>query len=121
MWEARHSTPAHRPMVLAHLEGNRAAVYGLRIPLSPQEALHRATDHLMTQLTDDLTNHAVGEATEAVPDHVPTSSPPEPGQPTPGPPPPDPAPPTPSSAPPSPPDQREREKPGLRREVARDE
>jgi hypothetical protein len=106
------STPAHRPMVLAHLEGNRAAVYGLRIPLSPQEALHRATDHLMTQLANDLTNHAVGEATEAVPDHVPTSSPPEPGQPTPGPPPPDPAPPTPHSAPPNPPDQPQPGPPG---------
>jgi hypothetical protein len=50
------STPAHRPSVLAHLSGNRAAVYGLRIPLSPQEALHRAVeqlaDHLLTVLAD---------------------------------------------------------------------
>jgi hypothetical protein len=46
------STPAHRPMVLAHLTGNRAAVYGLRIPLTPEEALHRAAE----QLAEDLAN-----------------------------------------------------------------
>jgi hypothetical protein len=48
----RGSTPAHRPSVLAHLSGNRAAVYGLRIPLTPQEALHRAAEDLVAQLGD---------------------------------------------------------------------
>jgi hypothetical protein len=38
------STPAHRPSALAHLGGNRAAVYGLRIPLTPEEALHCAAE-----------------------------------------------------------------------------
>jgi hypothetical protein len=50
----RGSTPVHRPSVLAHLDGNRAAVYGLRIPLSPQEALHRAAERLVAQLGDAL-------------------------------------------------------------------
>lgn len=48
------STPAHRPSVLAHLSGNRAAVYGLRIPLTVEEALHRATEQLVARLADDL-------------------------------------------------------------------
>ena len=48
------STPEHRPSVLAHLSGNRAAVYGLRIPLTPQEALHQAAEHLVAQLVDNL-------------------------------------------------------------------
>jgi hypothetical protein len=42
--------------VLAHLSGNRAAVYGLRIPLTPQEALHQAGQHLVAQLGDHLTD-----------------------------------------------------------------
>ena len=46
----RGSTPAHRPSVLAHLDGNRAAVYGLRIALTPQEALHRAAERLVNGL-----------------------------------------------------------------------
>jgi hypothetical protein len=58
------STPAHRPLVLAHLSGNRAAVYGLRIPLSPEEALHRAAEQLVARLADDL----AGQATESAPD-----------------------------------------------------
>lgn len=69
------STPAHRPMVLAHLVGNRAAVYGLRIPLSPEEALHRAAEQLVTRLADDLAEHA----TEAAPDHLPASASPTSG------------------------------------------
>jgi len=52
------STPAHRPSVLAHLSGNRAAVYGLRIPLTPQEALHQAAEHLVAQLGDNLADPA---------------------------------------------------------------
>jgi hypothetical protein len=52
------STPAHRPSVLAHLAGNRAAVYGLRIPLTPQEALHQAAEQLVAQLGDHLTDPA---------------------------------------------------------------
>jgi len=48
----RGSTPAHRPTVLAHLDGNRAAVYGLRIPLTPEEALHRAAEQLVDRLAD---------------------------------------------------------------------
>jgi len=48
----RGSTPAHRPTVLAHLDGNRAAVYGLRIPLTPEEALHRAAEQLVNRLAD---------------------------------------------------------------------
>jgi hypothetical protein len=54
-------------MVLAHLTGNRAAVYGLRIPLSPEEALHRAAEQLVVRLTEDLAEHTVGEATETPP------------------------------------------------------
>ena len=51
-------------MVLAHLgEGNRAAVYGLRIPLTPEEALHRAAEQLVTRLVADLADQAA--ATEA--------------------------------------------------------
>jgi hypothetical protein len=64
----RGSTPAHRPMALAHqLVGNRAAVYGLRIPLTPEEALHRAVDQLVARLADDLTCQATAEATQALP------------------------------------------------------
>jgi hypothetical protein len=48
----RGSTPAHRPSVLAHLDGNRAAVYGLRIPLTPEEALHRTAAQLVNRLVD---------------------------------------------------------------------
>jgi hypothetical protein len=38
-------------MVLAHMVGNRAAVYGLRIPLTPAEALNRA---LAQRLAENL-------------------------------------------------------------------
>lgn len=55
----RGSTPAHRPTVLAHLDGNRAAVYGLRIPLTPQEPRHRAAEHLVAQLGDHLADPAL--------------------------------------------------------------
>jgi len=61
----RGSTPAHRPSVLAHLDGNRAAVYGLRIPLTPQEALHRAAEHLIAQLGDALTDPAPDSGPDA--------------------------------------------------------
>jgi len=66
------STPAHRPSVLAHLSGNRAAVYGLRIPLTPQEALHQAAEHLVAQLGD----HLIAPALKLGPDahFVPESS-----------------------------------------------
>lgn len=33
------STPQTRPMALSHMEGNRAALYGLRLPLDPKQAL----------------------------------------------------------------------------------
>jgi hypothetical protein len=60
----RGSTPAHRPMVLAHLgEGNRAAVYGLRIPLTPAEALNRALEQLVMRLAADPADQAA--ATDA--------------------------------------------------------
>jgi hypothetical protein len=50
----RGSTPAHRPTVLAHLDGNRAAVYGLRIPLTAEEALHRAAEELVARPVNNL-------------------------------------------------------------------
>jgi hypothetical protein len=57
------STPAHRPMVLARLgEGNRAAVYGLRIPLTPEEALNRALEQLVARLVTDLADQAQAAA-----------------------------------------------------------
>jgi hypothetical protein len=59
------STPAHRPSVLAHLAGNRAAVYGLRIPLTPEEALHRASKRLMAQLGDALADPALEPGPDA--------------------------------------------------------
>jgi hypothetical protein len=70
------STPAHRPMALAHLSGNRAAVYGLRIPLTPAEALHRTAEHLLAQLlTEDLADHAPADTPQPGPHHRPTSTP----------------------------------------------
>ncbi|MGH3670660.1 MAG: hypothetical protein ACRDSH_08480 [Pseudonocardiaceae bacterium] len=70
------STPAHRPMVLAHLgEGNRAAVYGLRIPLSTEEALHRALEQLVMRLVEDLAKRAaVTDAPTRAPEHPPAVS-----------------------------------------------
>jgi hypothetical protein len=60
----RGSTPLHRPMVLAHLGGgNRAAVYGLRIPLTPAEALDRALEQLVMRLAENLADQAA--ATDA--------------------------------------------------------
>jgi hypothetical protein len=59
----RGSTPAHRPMVLTQqLAGNRAAVYGLRIPLTPEEALHRALEQLVARLVAELTEPAPADA-----------------------------------------------------------
>jgi hypothetical protein len=67
----RGSTPAHRPMVLAHLVGNRAAVYGLRIPLTPEEALHRALEQLVMRLAADLADQtAVTDANSPAPDRL---------------------------------------------------
>ena len=60
------STPAHRPMVLTSLAGNRAAVYGLRIPLTAEEAVHRALEHLLARLVTDLTGHDMADATQDV-------------------------------------------------------
>jgi hypothetical protein len=48
------STPATRPGSLAHLEGNRAALYGLRLPLTPERALACASELLMTELATEL-------------------------------------------------------------------
>jgi hypothetical protein len=77
----RGSTPSHRPMVLAHLgEGNRAAVYGLRIPLSPEEALNRALEQLVMRLSEDLADQAAAaDADSPAPDRlsaVPAPAPP---------------------------------------------
>jgi len=69
------STPAHRPMVLAQVAGNRAAVYGLRIPLTPEEALHRALEQLLARLVDHLTEHATADATPADPQCPPAAAP----------------------------------------------
>jgi hypothetical protein len=65
----RGSTPAHRPTVLAHLDGNRAAVYGLRIPLTPEEALRRAAEQLVDRLADfaDQDARPVSELTRDAP------------------------------------------------------
>lgn len=59
----RGSTPATRPASLAHLEGNRAAVYGLRIPLSPAEAVARAAAHAVAELEERLAADAAAEVT----------------------------------------------------------
>jgi hypothetical protein len=48
----RGSTPATRPMALAHLAGNRAALYGLRIPLSPEEAIRLAGEQPVQVATE---------------------------------------------------------------------
>lgn len=48
------STPTTRPMALAHLDGNRAALYGLRIPLTPDEALTQAGARLVDGLAEML-------------------------------------------------------------------
>lgn len=58
----RGSTPATRPMALAHLTGNRAALYGLRIPLSPEGALARAERQLVTEVEHTLRAAAGGPA-----------------------------------------------------------
>lgn len=69
------STPAHRPTVLAHLSGNRAAVYGLRIPLSPEEALHHAAEQLAARLAENLADQAAaGPSATAAPQRLPTVS-----------------------------------------------
>jgi hypothetical protein len=64
------STPAHRPMVLA-VSGNRAAVYGLRIPLTPAEALNRALEQLVMRLAADLADQAAAtDADSPAPDRL---------------------------------------------------
>ena len=75
------STPAHRPMVLAQLgEGNRAAVYGLRIPLTPQEALHRALEQLVMRLVEGLAERAaVADTATTAPERLPAVSATAPG------------------------------------------
>jgi hypothetical protein len=74
------STPVHRPMVLAHLgEGNRAAVYGLRIPLTPEEALNRALEQLVRRLAADLADQAAAPGTDSpAPDSPPAGPTPAP-------------------------------------------
>ncbi|MGH7743878.1 MAG: hypothetical protein ACREQ5_03545, partial [Candidatus Dormibacteria bacterium] len=69
------STPAHRPMVLAQLAGNRAAVYGLRIPLTPEEALNRALEQLLARLVDHLTEHATTDTAPEDPQRPPAAAP----------------------------------------------
>jgi hypothetical protein len=59
------STPETRPMALAHLQGNRAALYGLRIPLTPQEALTHAGKQLVVGL-----ERMLDEASEEVSDQA---------------------------------------------------
>ncbi|MGB9281719.1 MAG: hypothetical protein WCB57_16805, partial [Pseudonocardiaceae bacterium] len=61
----RGSTPSHRPMVLAYLVGNRAAVYGLRIPLTPEEALNRAVEQLVTRLAADLADQSAAAGADS--------------------------------------------------------
>jgi hypothetical protein len=76
----RGSTPSHRPMVLAHLDGNRAAVYGLRIPLTPAEALNRALEQLVMRLAADLADQAAATNTDSsAPDRLPVAPAPAPG------------------------------------------
>uniref|UniRef100_UPI003F497590 hypothetical protein n=1 Tax=Actinokineospora sp. CA-119265 TaxID=3239890 RepID=UPI003F497590 len=58
----RGSTPATRPGPLAAREGNRAAVYGLRIPLSPVEAVARAAAHAAHELERRLAQVAAAQA-----------------------------------------------------------
>ncbi|MGH7749260.1 MAG: hypothetical protein ACREQ5_31515, partial [Candidatus Dormibacteria bacterium] len=66
--------PAHRPMVLAQLAGNRAAVYGLRIPLTPEEALNQALEQLLARLVDHPTEHATTDATPKDPQRPPATA-----------------------------------------------
>jgi hypothetical protein len=47
-------------MALAYLDGNRAALYGLRIPLTPEEALARAGQELVGSLETSLRTAAGG-------------------------------------------------------------
>jgi hypothetical protein len=47
-------------MVLAHLDGNRAALYGLRIPLTPEAALARAGQELIGSVETSLRTAAGG-------------------------------------------------------------
>ncbi len=71
------STPLHRSMVLAHLgEGNRAAVYGLRIPLTPEEVLNRALEQLVRRLVAGLADQAAAAGADAEPDTATMSPPP---------------------------------------------
>jgi hypothetical protein len=56
----RGSTPATRPMVLAHVEGNRAAVYGLRLPLTDVEAARLG---IVSQVEPGAADHALEEKT----------------------------------------------------------
>jgi hypothetical protein len=60
------STPTTRPMALAHLDGNRAALYGLRIPLTPEEALARAGDRLVEALVGMLDAPSEGDRPPAL-------------------------------------------------------
>jgi hypothetical protein len=52
------TTPATRPGSLADLQGNRAALYGLRIPLTPEEAATLAGDDLALEVEAVLRNPA---------------------------------------------------------------
>ncbi len=62
-------------MVLAHLVGNRAAVYGLRIPLTPAEAVNRAVEQLVMLLVAELVDQAAATAPTANPDRRPGAEP----------------------------------------------
>ncbi len=73
----RGSTPETRPMALVGLvEGNRAAVYGLRIPLTPEEALHRAGEQLVARLAEHLDDQP--RAVQASPEPAPEPTPADP-------------------------------------------
>jgi hypothetical protein len=72
------STPTTRPMTMADLEGNRAALYGLRVPLTPQRAFAVAAELMMDQLATELSqlapgpgssSHRGGTAVEQTPGH----------------------------------------------------
>lgn len=58
----RGSTPMTRPMPLAHLDGNRAALYGLRIPVTPEQALQIAAESLSNEVEAQLRAVADGRS-----------------------------------------------------------
>lgn len=56
------STPETRPMALAHLQGNRAALYGLRIPITHDEAMARAGERLAAEVARELADESAPDS-----------------------------------------------------------